>query len=153
VQVSSAAGDPFRDDLCCEFSPYDLISHLELIHSRSPQQHDNSSAAAAAAFGGGLGGGGSSGGGGGLAATVAAFMVSYRVKFPVSLVVSRRALTKYQLLFRHLFFGKHVERALCGTWLDHQATKELLVGGAMTATYRLRQRMLHFMQNLVYYMV
>lgn len=43
-----------------------------------------------------------------------------KVRWPVSLVLSRRALTKYQLIFRHLFHCKHVRRQLCAAWQIHQ---------------------------------
>lgn len=42
--------------------------------------------------------------------------------WPISLVLSRRVLTKYQLLFRHLFHCKHVERQLCQVWHEHQVS-------------------------------
>lgn len=46
--------------------------------------------------------------------------MSYSVRWPVSLVLSKRSLTKYQMLFRHLFFAKHVQRLLFKSWRDHQ---------------------------------
>jgi Gamma tubulin complex component C-terminal len=48
--------------------------------------------------------------------------MKYKVEWPLSVVVSKKALTKYQLMFRHLFFVKHVERQLLATWQDHQVT-------------------------------
>jgi gamma-tubulin complex component 2 len=38
------------------------------------------------------------------------------------------------------------------SWQDHQRTKQLNVRGAMGPFFCLRQRMLHFLQNFVYYM-
>ena len=58
---------------------------------------------------------------------------------------------KYQILFRHLFFCKHVELQLCRVWLQMQTTKELEIRAAMGHSYSLRQRMIHFVQNLLYY--
>jgi hypothetical protein len=55
-----------------------------------------------------------------------ALMLDYQAKWPLSLVVSRRAVTKYQLLFRHLFLAKFVERRLHTAWAEQQSTK---VGG------------------------
>jgi len=76
------------------------------------------------------------------------------VPFPLSLVLSESSLSSYRLLFRHLFFAKHVERKLVMVWQDHLATKEFAaVRGAMGPTYLLRQRMLHCVQNLIYYMM
>jgi gamma-tubulin complex component 2 len=41
------------------------------------------------------------------------FSFGYEVKWPVSLVLNRRAIACYQMIFRHLFYCKHVERLLC----------------------------------------
>ena len=59
-----------------------------------------------------------------------------------------------QLLFRHLFHCKHVERQLAGVWQEHQACTRSVstVGGALQRAYCLCQRMMHFMQNFEYYM-
>ncbi|KAH9698246.1 gamma-tubulin complex component 2 [Citrus sinensis] len=48
------------------------------------------------------------------------FSLSYKVQWPLSIVISRKALTKYQMVFRLLFHCKHVERQLCGAWQVHQ---------------------------------
>ena len=52
-----------------------------------------------------------------------AFTFDYKVGWPCSLVISKNAMIKYQLLFRHLFHCKHVERQLSASWLAQQATK------------------------------
>lgn len=39
-----------------------------------------------------------------------AFTFDYRVQWPTSLVLSQKALTKYRLIFRHLFHIKNVQR-------------------------------------------
>jgi hypothetical protein len=83
---------------------------------------------------------------------VEALTLDYRVDWPISLLLSRRAITKYQLLSRLLYFSKHVESRVLGSWQDHQATRQLDVRAVMGATYCLRHRMLHFLQNFVYYM-
>jgi gamma-tubulin complex component 2 len=78
------------------------------------------------------------------------------VAFPVSVVLNSTSMSQYQLLFRHLFLAKYVERRLVGIWQDHQAMKELqskVLRGLMGPTFLLRQRMLYFMQNLIYYLV
>ena len=69
-------------------------------------------------------------------------------------MLSKNAIIKYQLIFRHLFHCKHVERQLSSSWLKQQATKGLTgVTACFSASYGLRQRMLHFLQNLEYYMM
>ncbi len=77
-----------------------------------------------------------------------------RVPFPISLLLSQKAMGDYKLLFRHLFFTKHVERRLICVWRDHQLLKKLdALRGLLGPTFLLRQRMLHFVQNLIYYMI
>ena len=75
-----------------------------------------------------------------------------RIPFPISLILSPTSMDSYKLLFRHLFFTKHVERRLVGVWSDHQVLKKLdSLRGLLGPTFLLRQRMLHFVQNLMSY--
>lgn len=41
------------------------------------------------------------------------FAFSVEVKWPVSLVINSHDHSRYQMVFRHLFFIKYVERSLC----------------------------------------
>ena len=133
--------------LRCDFATESLVDLLDDIHAKSggmgsreprtPSRHLYGAADD-----------------GGLTGVEAVMLDFHRVPFPTSLVLSRRSVSNYQLLFRHLFFAKHVERRLVGTWLDHQAVKTFQsLRGALGPTFSLRQRMLHFVQNLVYYMI
>ncbi len=136
----------FVSSLKAEFATQSLINHLDALHDfeggiktyevKTPSRH---------MYGGsnkGLTG-------------VEAFMLDFtKMPFPLSLILSRSTIRNYQLMFRHLFFAKHVERRLVGTWLDHQMIKEYTsLRKDLGQTYCLRQRMLHFMQNFVYYMM
>ncbi|GBG30056.1 Gamma-tubulin complex component 2 [Hondaea fermentalgiana] len=134
--------DPFQEDLACELVPYALIEHVEAIHEFASTGAAPSSNLLRAGVKptSGLHG-------------IDAFTLDFKVRWPLSLVLSRQALTKYQLIFRHLFFCKHVERQLCTTWLAHQTTKELNLRSALGPDYCLRQRMLHFLQNFEYYVM
>ncbi|KAH9003301.1 Spc98 family-domain-containing protein [Lactarius hatsudake] len=49
-----------------------------------------------------------------------ALQLDFNVKFPLSLVISRRTVLRYQLLFRFLVHLKHVEQALSAMWLEQQ---------------------------------
>ncbi|KAF8943777.1 hypothetical protein BGZ47_005073 [Haplosporangium gracile] len=89
-------------------------------------------------------------------AGIDALTLDYSVKFPLSLVISRKALTKYQLLFRHLLYLKHCEQVLCITWTEHakscvwkNASPELKQWRGRV--YSLRARMLTFVQQFAYY--
>ena len=146
IQTSTLATDPNREDLTCSLAQHNLIQHLHLIQSA------------------GDAGGGAAGGGGPSDAFLAqlqapqglkgveALTLDYQVGWPVSLVLSRRAITKYQLLSRLLYFSKHVELKVQTSWQDHQSTRRLDVRSALGQCYCLRHRMLHFLQNFVYYM-
>ena len=52
-----------------------------------------------------------------------------------------------------LFHCKHVERQLSSSWLSQQATKALAATKDFSASYGLRQRMLHFLHNIEHYMM
>ena len=81
------------------------------------------------------------------------FCLDADIRGPASLVLSPGAIAKYKLLFRHLFLVRHVERAVSVAWLAHQSCKEL--DGSLRAllahSYALRHKMLHFLQNLSYF--
>ncbi|KAI9624613.1 hypothetical protein KEM48_008786 [Puccinia striiformis f. sp. tritici PST-130] len=76
----------------------------------------------------GEGGGGSStgGGGGGGGETkkeglngIDALQLDYTVRFPLSLVISRKTILRYQLIFRYLLHLKHLEQSLTISWTEH----------------------------------
>ncbi|KAH9089812.1 hypothetical protein LEN26_018985 [Aphanomyces euteiches] len=142
LQSSTCSSDPYKDDLVCLLSPHDLISQMEAIHERGQKvgRAPLSSTIASSLNDPGY-------------KAIDALTLDYKVKWPLSLVISSGALNKYQMIFRHLFFCKHVERRLCDAWRNHQATKELSLRATLTKSYCLRQRMLHFQQNFVYYMM
>lgn len=48
-----------------------------------------------------------------------------QIEWPLSIVISQQAMTQYQLIFRHLFELKYVERQLNGVWQVLQATRGL----------------------------
>jgi len=73
--------------------------------------------------------------------------------WPVSLVFSQGVVAKYQLIFRHLFFCKYVERRLCDLWYHWKDQKkiDLKVHQDKASAFALRQKMYVFVQNLLYY--
>ncbi|KAF8234521.1 hypothetical protein L208DRAFT_1359509 [Tricholoma matsutake] len=46
--------------------------------------------------------------------------LDYTVKFPLSLVISRKTILRYQLLFRFLLHLKHVEQSLTAMWIEQK---------------------------------
>ena len=80
--------------------------------------------------------------------------LQYHVKWPLSLILSHRNIACYQMLFRHLFYCKYVERTLESVWKDNKMAKvyALKAVTGYAEAFALRQKMLNFVQNLSYYM-
>lgn len=147
LRTSRASVDPYLQDLSVHTQPFTLVQQLEMIHSTSTSGVSGSGGAAAAA------------------AAAAALKrsdllkghetieLSYRVRWPLSLVLSKKTLTKYQLLFRHLFGIKHAERSLNQCWATHQSLKELTLGRQYHHAFGLRHRMLHFFHSMADYIM
>lgn len=157
IRTSTANIDPFKDDLTCELNNYSLVEQIFVMQNIRGALGSNAYASDATT------------GGQGRAAfshvpisgmnsmqnykCVDSFTLDYKVKWPLTLIISRRAITKYQLIFRHLFLCKYIERHLGNSWLMHQGTKELGLDGFLRNSYNLRHRMHHFCRNYVYYIV
>ncbi|PHU26718.1 Gamma-tubulin complex component 2 [Capsicum chinense] len=76
-----------------------------------------------------------------------------QVRWPLSLVISRKALTKYQLIFRFLFHCKHVDRQLSGAWQVHQGLRKLdMQGTTVSVSSLLCRNMLKFINSLLHYL-
>lgn len=81
------------------------------------------------------------------------FCLSYKVPWPLSLVISRKALTKYQLIFRFLFHCKHVNRQLCVAWQLHQGFRAInTMGTPISRSSILCRSMLKFINSLLHYL-
>ncbi|CAN4078452.1 unnamed protein product [Withania somnifera] len=81
------------------------------------------------------------------------FSLNYKVRWPLSLVISRKALTKYQLIFRFLFHCKHVDRQLSGAWQVHQGLRKLdMQGTTVSVSSLLCRNMLKFINSLLHYL-
>ncbi|XP_033104280.1 gamma-tubulin complex component 2-like [Anneissia japonica] len=140
IRTSEANADPFKDDLKAILLPYDLITQLLRILSIESkeekvvfQEMDPTEIHISG---------------------LEAFSFDYVVRWPYDLLIYQ-ALTKYQMLFRHLFYCKHVERTLCSVWLSNKSAKKFSLRSSKwyAAGFALRQRMLHLVQNLQYYMM
>lgn len=65
-------------------------------------------------------------------------------------------MTYYQLLFRQLFYFKHVETSLNEAWIRQKNMKQYQVIGhvpAYTNALVLRQQMISYVQNFQFYMM
>jgi len=138
LRTSSANHDIYKDNVCVALLPYDLIFQMgKILAIDTAEEQDYQSCDTS------------------LLSGMDAFAFGYQVEWPISLVLNHKALTQYQMLFRHLFYCKHIERLLSAVWMTNKATKFL--PGAAFAVYHpsfaLRQKMLNFIQNLSYYMM
>ncbi|KAF5948218.1 hypothetical protein HYC85_014175 [Camellia sinensis] len=101
LRTTAAAADPCHEDLTCCVERSSLIKRLCTLKDLEINQTvcDTSDLEEPVSITG-----------------LETFSLSYKVHWPLSLVISRKALTKYQLIFRFLFHCKHVDRQLCGAW-------------------------------------
>ncbi|KAI9725608.1 MAG: hypothetical protein M1828_002893 [Chrysothrix sp. TS-e1954] len=87
-----------------------------------------------------------------------ALVLDYAVPFPISLVVSRVTLTRYQLLFRYLLSLRHLETLLLNSWNEqsktvawrHRSSNKKIEAWKRKA-WTLHSRMLVFVQQLLYF--
>ncbi|KAI9848836.1 MAG: hypothetical protein M1837_006352 [Sclerophora amabilis] len=87
-----------------------------------------------------------------------ALELDYSVPFPLSLVISRKTVLRYQLLFRYLLSLRHLETLLVGSWGDHSKVMSWKHKSSNAKlemwkrrAYTLRARMLVFVQQLLYF--
>ena len=135
VRGSSADGDAHKGEVTVALAPASLLATVDAAVSGGsvPPRVHNATAAT-----------------GGLKA-YSVFSLDFTAAWPLNVVLSRTALERYQLLFRNLLFAKVVERAVVACWVAHQTCKELDMRATLALSYALRQRMLAFLQNIIYY--
>ncbi|ETW75455.1 hypothetical protein HETIRDRAFT_461322 [Heterobasidion irregulare TC 32-1] len=85
-----------------------------------------------------------------------ALTLDFNVKFPLSLVISRKTILRYQLIFRFLLHLKHVEQSLSSMWIEHKTTpwrRAVPVHSEFERwrfrVFCLRARMLAFVQQIL----
>ncbi|XP_043330992.1 gamma-tubulin complex component 2 isoform X1 [Cervus elaphus] len=140
LRMSTANTDPFKDDLKIDLMPHDLITQLLRVLAIETKQEKAMVHADPTEL---------------TLSGLEAFSFDYVVKWPLSLIINRKALTRYQMLFRHMFYCKHVERQLCSVWISNKTAKQHSLHSAkwFAGAFTLRQRMLNFVQNIQYYMM
>ncbi|XP_017087980.1 gamma-tubulin complex component 2 homolog isoform X2 [Drosophila bipectinata] len=135
LRLSSARNDPYKDDLHCELLTYDLVTQMSKIMNQKEEYWQSQDRLDLSGL--------------------ECFAFTYEVKWPVSLVLNHIAISKYQMLFRQLFYCKHVERQLCKIWKENSIAKKFSPHAAelYRSAFTLRQRMMNAIQNLEYYMM
>lgn len=137
LRTSVVNEDKYKDDVRVELLPYDLLTQMFKI-LRIPPEHQFEYGNPEDVQLTGL----------------EAFAFDYEVKWPLSLVINGKALACYQMLFRHLFYCKHIENLLGRVWTLNKRAKSLPPHEIYfySSAFALRQRMLNFIQNLDYYL-
>lgn len=119
-----------------------LIDHLDTVHSHGVDGPGGDAVERATVAAGTTG--------------ADAFVLELDVAWPLSIVISRRSVVKYQLIFRHVFRLKRVGRALLDAWTDQMATKDAYSAASrksLSPAFCLRHRMLHFVHTLTSYVM
>lgn len=86
---------------------------------------------------------------------IEALSFDFDVKFPLSLVISRKAITRYQLVFRFLLMLKYLESLLTSMWMEHSQPlwRRKLEAPDMERwkrrVYNLRAQMLQWVQQML----
>lgn len=196
IRASVVKDDELGESMRVKLLPYNLVNQLIARHKKDPVSSSVVGYDPNASIAGNLKD----------LSALEALTLDWQVGWPLVLIFNRNTIDMYQILFRHLFYCKHVERILGRAWTQHQLTKQLFQrrrppqpsssgpslakGTSMTRSkstaasnptsstnttattsipvqisdagsdynlltrcFALRQRMLHFIQNLQYYMV
>ncbi|VUZ43826.1 unnamed protein product [Hymenolepis diminuta] len=132
LQTSSAVCDPYKDNLRVASTNCDLITQILTL-----QVGNNGDTIVDVD-----------------PSTLEAFSLDYIVDWPTVLVINRLVLDRYQLLFRHLFYCRHVERHLSSSWAMRKAARRATDACALAfnTAFILGQRMLTYIQSLQHYM-
>ena len=135
LRTSAAKEDPYKDNVRVELLPYDLIFQMNKIMSIDTQFEGNFKKPVDTSE----------------LTCLEAFAFGYDVQWPISLVLNRKSLACYQMLLRHLLYCKYVEKLLTNVWINTKVLKDHS-DSIYNASLALKQKMIHFLQNLEYYM-
>ena len=87
-----------------------------------------------------------------------AFELDYAVPFPLSLIISRKTVLRYQLIFRYTLALRHLEGQLIDCWTEHSKGHSWIHRPAdkriekwKRRAWTLRARMLVFVQQMLFY--
>jgi gamma-tubulin complex component 2 len=146
---SVAAQDPFKEDIKVEMNEISLTKSLtRVVNISGIEQGETLQAPAAQPVGEND------------KNTVGfnSLQLDYSVPFPVSLVVSRKTIWRYQALFRYLLSLRYLEQQLVSCWQTHNRAPSWSHQSSNKGlemwkrhVFTLRARMLVFVQQLLYF--
>lgn len=137
LRLSSAKHDKYQDDLFTTLLPFDICTQMAKIIKCEGDAHDDDLEDTSNLKG------------------IECFTFGYNVRWPLSIVLNPLTISKYQLIFRQLFYCKHVENYLCRVWIANKNAKKFdhSTSELYRSAFTLRQRMMTAIQNLEYYMM
>lgn len=74
-----------------------------------------------------------------------------KISWPLNLIFSKKNIMKYKILFRQLLHLKIVEKELSEAWIIQQNFKNYHQQEVLRKSYFLRDNMLNFVKNIIYY--
>jgi gamma-tubulin complex component 2 len=78
-------------------------------------------------------------------------LLNMKVSWPLNLIFSKKTFLKYKILFRQLLILKYQEKKLAETWILQQNFKEFSLQDYLKPSYLLRDKMINFVKNIIYY--
>lgn len=136
LRLTSAKYDKYQDNLYTTLLPFDVCTQIRKIIKMDGDNEDDLEDMS------NLKG-------------IECFTFGYTVPWPLSIVLNQMTISKYQLIFRQLFYCKHVENYLCRVWIANKNAKKFdhSTSELYRSAFTLRQRMMNAIQNLEYYMM
>lgn len=146
---SVAAQDPFKEDIKVEMNEISLTNSLtRVVNISGIEQGETLQTPASQPTSDSDKG----------AVGFTSLQLDYSVPFPVSLVISRKTVWRYQALFRYLLSLRYLEQQLVASWQTHTRVTSWTHKSSMSGiemwkrrAWTLRARMLVFVQQLLYF--
>jgi gamma-tubulin complex component 2 len=82
---------------------------------------------------------------------IESLVLEMNVKWPLNLIFNKNIMLKYKILFRQLLFLKYEEKKLSESWILQQNFKEFKFQNFLKPSYLLRDKMINFVKNIIYY--
>ena len=136
LRLSSAKHDKYQDDLFTTLLPFDICTQMAKI-IKSDGEIDEDMQDTSTLKG------------------IECFTFGYNVHWPLSIVLNQMTISKYQLIFRQLFYCKFVENNLCRVGNANKNAKKFdrSTSELYRTVFTLRQKMLNAIQSLQYYLM
>ena len=119
IRTSSVNSDPFKDDITCVLNGYGVSDQLFVTWITRGALGNKAFSGNAAQNQANQGNMIKVGQSSGTLKVHEAFTLDYKVRWPLTLIISKKAINKYQLIFRHLLQCKYAEKYLENVWLSH----------------------------------